>query len=72
MGRAGAEPGLLKETSMAPQNTKVERCYTKLKGKMGKGKAAAVCQKSTGLSLATGKPPKKKAKKSEWAKLTQR
>ena len=44
-----------------PKGTKVERCYTELKGKgMEKGKAAAICQKSTGLSLKTGKTPKKK------------
>lgn len=46
-----------------PKGTKVERCYTKLKGKMGKGSAAAVCQKSTKQSLATGKSLKKKVKK---------
>ena len=45
-----------------PKGTKVERCYSKLKGKKGKGIAAAICQKSTGLSLKTGKPPKKKKK----------
>lgn len=45
-----------------PKGTKVERCYTKLKGKMGKGSAAAICQKSTGQSLKTGKAPKSKRK----------
>ena len=44
-----------------PKGTKVERCYTKLKkGGASSGKAAAICQKSTGLSLATGKKPKRK------------
>lgn len=44
-----------------PKGTKVERCYTKLKGTKGKGAAAAICQKSTGQSLSTGKKlPKKK------------
>jgi hypothetical protein len=43
-----------------PKGTKVERCYTKLKDKYGKGKAAAICQSSTGMSLKTGKKPKKK------------
>lgn len=42
-----------------PKGTPVERCYEKLKPK-GKGLAAAICQKSTGKSLKTGKPPKKK------------
>ena len=44
-----------------PKGTKVEKCYTKLKGKKGKGSAAAICQKSTGQSLATGKKIKKKS-----------
>lgn len=43
-----------------PKGTKVERCYTKLKKKYSKGKSAAICQSSTGLSLKTGKKPKKK------------
>lgn len=43
-----------------PKGTKVHRCYEKLKGKMGKGKAAATCQKSTGQSLKTGRRTKKK------------
>ena len=43
-----------------PKGTKVERCYKKLIGKgRSKGSAAAICQKSTGQSLKTGKPPKK-------------
>lgn len=41
-----------------PKGTKVHRCYEKLKGKKGKGSAAAICQKSTGQSLKTGKPLK--------------
>jgi hypothetical protein len=43
-----------------PKGTKVERCYTDLKKTMPKGRAAAICQQSTGLSLATGKKPKAK------------
>ena len=39
-----------------PKGTKVERCYEKVKLKMGKGSAAAICQKSTGQALKTGKP----------------
>lgn len=43
-----------------PKGTKVERCYRKVrKAGAGKGKAAAVCQKSTGQALATGKRPKR-------------
>lgn len=46
-----------------PVNTKVDRCYQKLKATKGKASAAAICQKSTNQSLATGKKlPKKKAK----------
>ena len=43
-----------------PKNSKVERCFQELK-KAGKpvGSAAAICQKSTGQSLATGKKTKK-------------
>ena len=44
--------------SNMPKGTKVHRCYEKLKGKKGKGSAAAICQKSTGQSLKTGKPIK--------------
>jgi len=44
-----------------PTGTKVDRCYQKLKGKKGKGSAAAICQKATGTSLKTGKPPKRKS-----------
>ena len=43
-----------------PSGTPVDRCYQKLKGKKGKGSAAAICQKATGTSLKTGKPPMKK------------
>lgn len=47
-----------------PKGTKVERCYQHLKDKgASKGKAARICQKSTGLALATGKPPMHKGKK---------
>lgn len=43
-----------------PKGTKVERCYEKVRAKgASKGKAARICQASTGLSLKTGKPPKK-------------
>lgn len=45
-----------------PKGTKVEKCFTKLKGKKGEASAAAICQSSTGQSLKTGKPPKKKGK----------
>lgn len=43
-----------------PEGTRVDRCYQKLKRSKGKGSAAAICQKSTGQVLATGKPIKKK------------
>lgn len=43
-----------------PKGTKVERCYQKVKASgKSKGSAAAICQKSTGQSLKTGKKPKK-------------
>ena len=45
-----------------PKGTKVDRCYQKLKGKKGKGSAAAICQHSTGQSLKTGRAPKGKKK----------
>jgi hypothetical protein len=50
-----------------PKGTKVEGIYEALKAEgMSKGKAAAIAQSKTGLSLATGKPPKAtKAKKSK-------
>lgn len=50
------------ETVKMPKGTKVDSCYQKLKGKMGKASAARVCQKSTGQALATGKKPKSKGK----------
>lgn len=46
-----------------PKGTKVEKCYTKLKGKHGKASAAKICQASTGQALSTGKPPKHKTTK---------
>lgn len=46
-----------------PKGTKVDRCYQKLKGTKGKGSAAAICQSSTGQSLATGKKLTAKKKK---------
>jgi hypothetical protein len=46
-----------------PKGSKVDKCFTKLK-KAGAsaGKAARVCQSSTGQSLKTGKKPKSKRK----------
>jgi hypothetical protein len=42
-----------------PKGTKVEKVYQALKEKrMSKGKAAAIAQANTGLSLTTGKKPK--------------
>lgn len=47
-----------------PKGTKVEKIYTALKREgMPKGKAARIAQAKTGKSLATGKTPKKPAKK---------
>ena len=46
-----------------PKGTKVDRCFQNLKGKKGAGSAAAICQKSTGQSLKTGKKLNKKKKK---------
>jgi hypothetical protein len=46
-----------------PKGTKVDKCFTSNKKKMGSGKAAAICQKSTNQSLKTGKPLTKKRKK---------
>lgn len=43
-----------------PKNSKVGRCYDKLKKTKGKSSAAAICQSSTGQSLKTGKKTKKK------------
>lgn len=50
-----------------PKNTKVDRCFQKLKGKRGPASAAAICQSSTGESLATGKklPGKKRRGKAK-------
>lgn len=43
-----------------PQGTKVEKLYEKLKSQgKSKGSAAAIAQSVTGLSLKTGKKPKK-------------
>lgn len=47
-----------------PKGSKVHRCYVKQRRKgMNKGKAARICQSSTGQSLKTGRPPKKKRKR---------
>lgn len=44
-----------------PKGTRVEKCYQSVKAKTGdKGKAARICQASTGQSLKTGKAPKGK------------
>lgn len=49
-----------------PRGTKVDDMYQAMKREgMDKGKAARIAQSNTGQSLATGKPPKKKKKKSE-------
>ena len=47
-----------------PSGTAVERCFKKLiaEGK-SKASAAKICQKSTGLSLKTGKRSKRKRRK---------
>ena len=46
---------------MMPKNTKVDRMYEAMKAEgMSKGKAAAIAQSKTGMSLMTGKPPKGK------------
>ena len=45
-----------------PKGTKVDKCFQKVKKKKGASSAAAICQKSTGQSLKTGKSTKKKAK----------
>lgn len=45
-----------------PRGTKVDKCFQKLKKKKGARAAAAICQKSTGQSLHTGKPLKRKGK----------
>lgn len=44
-----------------PVGSKVHSCYSKLTKKgYSKGKAARICQSSTGQALKTGKKPKKK------------
>jgi len=44
-----------------PKNSKVGRCYDSMVRKgASKGKAARICQSSTGQSLRTGKKPKGK------------
>lgn len=44
-----------------PKGTKVDKIYQALvAGGMAKGEAAAIAQKKTGKSLATGKKPKGK------------
>ena len=45
-----------------PKNSKVGRCVEKVSKTMGKEKAIPICQKSTGLSYASGKKPKSKKK----------
>ena len=45
-----------------PKGTTVDNCYEKLKVKYGVSSAVRICQKATGLSLKTGKPPKRKGK----------
>lgn len=45
-----------------PKGTPVDRCYEKLKPEKGVAAAVKICQASTGLALATGKPPKGKSK----------
>lgn len=47
-----------------PKGTKVARCVEDVQQRQHKqkGNAIAICQKSTGLSYATGKPPKGKSK----------
>jgi hypothetical protein len=47
-----------------PGGTPVDRCFKKLvKQGKAKGSAAAICQSSTGKSLATGRRPKSGGKK---------
>ena len=46
-----------------PEGTKVHRCVDFLTSKgMSKGRAIAICQKSTNQSFKTGKPLRKKRK----------
>ena len=54
-----------------PKGTKVEEMYSAMKRDgMDKGKAARIAQAKTGLSLATGKPPKAKKARKRKAKRT--
>lgn len=46
-----------------PKNTRVAKCVEEVKKKGGPYNAYAVCQKSTGESYRTGKPPKSKGAK---------
>ena len=46
-----------------PKGSKVEKCFNKVKKTESAGKAAAICQKSTGQSLKTGKPPRPRSTK---------
>lgn len=49
-----------------PAGTKVDKMYEAMKAEgMDKSKAARIAQSKTGMSLATGKPPKQKMKKPE-------
>lgn len=56
---------------MAPEGSKVDKIYKALR-KSGKSKATAakISQAKSGQALATGKPPKGKAKKyvPDWAR----
>ena len=47
-----------------PKRTKVDRCFQKLRRKYGDASAARICQASTGQSLRTGRPIRKKKGKS--------
>lgn len=47
-----------------PIGSAVHRCYIDLRRKgYSEGKAARICQSSTGQALQTGKPPKNKGLK---------
>ena len=49
-----------------PEGTRIHRCVDMLVGKgMSKGRAIAICQKSTNQSFATGKTLRKKRAKSK-------
>lgn len=43
-----------------PEGTKVAQCVAELTPKYGKVSAIRICQKATGQSYMTGKPPKDK------------